>query len=151
MRYAAWQNFTTVCHPRHKGGDDSWGSQGSPSLRKSKIWVIRNFLQKINRQHALAAILLVYTIYISLEAFPTEIVALFFKPTPRFILWSKLAFLLRFDSDICFRKCCSYWGSRGRGATDSVKLTGGDLVITGDIFIHLTFIERLLLARQCEQ
>lgn len=129
----------------------NWYSQGSLSLRKSKTWVIWNFLEKINRQYALASILLVYALYISLEAFPIEIVALFFKVTPRFILWSKLTFLLRFDSDVCFRGCYIYWGSRGRGVTDSVKMTGGNLVITEDIFIHLTFIEHLLLARQCVQ
>lgn len=43
--------------------------------------VIRNLLEKINIQYALDSILLVNTLYISLEAFPTEIVALFFKAT----------------------------------------------------------------------
>lgn len=64
------------------------------------------FLEKINIQYALASILLVYTLCISLEDFPIEIATLFFKATPQFILWGKLTFLPRFDLDICFRECC---------------------------------------------
>lgn len=105
----------------------NWCSQGSFSHRESKIWVRRNLLEKINIQYAVDSILLVNTLYISLEAFPTEIVALFFKATSWSVLWSKLTFLLRFDSDICFKECRIYWGSRGRGVTDSVKWQEGIL------------------------
>lgn len=77
--------------------------------------------------------------------------ALFLKQIPNSFFEGKLTFLLHFDSDICFREGCSFGGNRRRGVTDSVKMTGGNLVITGDIFIHLTSIECLLLVRQCVQ